>query len=334
MFVDRAKITVHGGCGGNGCVSFDRQKFKRVGPPNGGHGGDGGSIVVRADRNLATLSDYIYQPMYRADSGGHGSSNNKHGRNGKDVVLRVPVGTLVRERDSEKLLGDLAAEDAEIVVAQGGHGGRGNSSFKSSTNRSPKRAEPGAEGETVHLAFELKILADIGLVGYPNAGKSTLVSAITHAHSRIASYPFTTLQPILGLLELPEYRTAVIADIPGIIEGAHRNIGLGHAFLRHIERCTMLIVLIDMGGVDQRNPCDDYRVMCEELEQYSYELSAKPHLVLANKMDLVQASDNLAAFRTCYADVEVLPISALEGLGLDELLGRILEMLKERRPGF
>jgi GTP-binding protein len=323
MFIDRAKITVHGGKGGNGCVSFARSKYKRYGPPDGGHGGDGGSVAMVADSNLATLSDYVYQPTYYADNGTHGSSNNKHGRRGKDVTLKVPVGTLVRERDSEELIADLDEAGARIVVAQGGRGGFGNAHFKSSTNRSPKQCESGLPGEVAHLALELKILADIGLVGYPNAGKSTLVSAITHAHSKIASYPFTTLQPILGLLELPDYRTAVIADIPGIIEGAHKNVGLGHAFLRHIERCKLLVVLLDMAGVDQRNPCDDYRVLLEELEQYTYEVAAKPRIVVANKMDVPASQEHLQEFRTCYDDVDVLPISALEGLGLEELRVRI-----------
>jgi GTP-binding protein len=332
MFIDKAKITVHGGRGGNGCVSFDRQKYKRYGPPDGGHGGDGGSVIMVADSNLATLSDFVYQPTYYAENGTHGSSNNKHGRRGKDAILRVPVGTLVYDRDTDELIADLSKAGTEITLAPGGRGGFGNAHFKSGTNRSPKQAEPGNPGATAHIALELKILADIGLVGYPNAGKSTLISAITHAHSKIAGYPFTTLQPILGLLELPDYRTAVIADIPGIIEGAHRNVGLGHAFLRHIERCQLLVVLIDMAAVDQRKPDDDYRVILDELEQYSYAISAKPQLVVANKMDLPAAADNLAEFKSRFDDVDVIAISALEGLGLDELRQQISKLVKTREP--
>ncbi len=323
MFIDVAKVTVIAGTGGNGCASFHRTRSNPRGGPDGGNGGNGGNVIIRADRNLATLCDFFYQPRYRGGSGKHGSSNNKHGANGDDVILRVPLGTLVRDTESGELLADLVEEDQEIVVAKGGRGGFGNVHYKSSTNRAPRLAQPGNEGEQHVLAFELKLMADIALVGYPNAGKSTLISATTHAHAKIASYPFTTRQPILGLLELPDFRRAVIADIPGLIKGAHRNVGLGHAFLRHVERCSMLLVILDMAGVDQRDPGDDYAVLLNELVQYNPELVQRPRLVVANKMDLPAAADNLSAFKASHPDVEIISVSALEGIGLDVLLDRL-----------
>lgn len=326
MFIDTATITVQGGHGGRGCASFHRTKYNRHGTPDGGNGGKGGDVIVQADHNLATLCDYIYQSHYEAGAGGNGGSNNKHGKRGEDVILRVPVGTIVRTEEGE-VLADLCAHGQRVVVARGGAGGYGNVHFKSSTNRSPRYAEPGLPGERRTLVLELKIMADIGLVGFPNAGKSTLISAITRAHSKIASYPFTTLKPVLGILELPDYSTAVIADLPGLVEGAHRNVGLGHDFLKHIERCTILLILLDMAGVDQRNPCDDYAVLLEELQQYSPELATRARLVVANKMDLPEAAKYLEEFRARYPEVRVVPISAREGIGLDKLIATIAEML-------
>jgi len=328
MFVDHAKIEVHGGRGGRGCASFHCTKYNRHGSPDGGNGGSGGTVLVRADRNLATLCDFIYQPISHAGDGGNGGNNKKHGRTGKDLVLRVPVGTIVRDGRSDATLADLKEDGAELVVANGGKGGFGNVHFKSSTNRSPRYAEPGDVGEHRRLDLELKIVADIGIIGFPNAGKSTLIMAITRAHSKIASYPFTTLQPVLGLLELPDYTTTVIADMPGIVEGAHRNVGLGHAFLKHIERTCILLVLLDMAGVDQRDPGDDYDVLMDELERYDAELAARPRLVVANKMDVEGAAKNLAAFKRTHRGVKVTQISALDGLGLDEVRQRIHELLE------
>ena len=329
MFIDKAKISVAAGDGGRGCCSFFRAKHNPKGGPDGGDGGNGGDVIIRADRNLATLCDYIYQPQYKAGRGAHGSSNQKHGANGEDVVLRVPLGTMVFDGESEVLIADLTKEGQEVVVAKGGIGGLGNARFKSSTNQAPRRVTPGTEGEARTLLLELKVMADVALVGYPNAGKSTFISATTKVHSRIASYPFTTLAPILGILEFKDYKTAVIADIPGLIEGAHRNVGLGHAFLKHVERCRTLLVIIDMGAMDQRDPRDDYKVLLNELASYSEDLAARRKIVVANKMDLPDAKANLTKFKRRYKGLEVIPISAKDGIGLEEVTDKIHDVLEE-----
>lgn len=329
MFIDKAKISVAAGDGGRGCCSFFRAKHNPKGGPDGGDGGNGGDVIIRADRNLATLCDYIYQPQYKAGRGAHGSSNQKHGANGEDVVLRVPLGTMVFDGESEVLIADLTKEGQEVVVAKGGIGGLGNARFKSSTNQAPRRVTPGTEGEARTLLLELKVMADVALVGYPNAGKSTFISATTKVHSRIASYPFTTLAPILGILEFKDYKTAVIADIPGLIEGAHRNVGLGHAFLKHVERCRTLLVIIDMGAMDQRDPREDYKVLLNELASYSEDLAARRKIVVANKMDLPDAKANLTKFKRRYKGLEVIPISAKDGIGLEEVTDKIHDVLEE-----
>ncbi len=328
MFVDTARIEVHGGRGGRGCASFHTTKYNRHGAPDGGTGGRGGDVILHADRNLATLCDYLYQPAYRAEHGAPGGSSDKNGKMGATTVLRVPIGTIVRDESGAAII-DFAEDGQELIVAHGGCGGHGNRHFKSSTNRSPRYAEPGEDGEHKTLALELKLVADIGIVGFPNAGKSTLICGITRAHSKIASYPFTTLKPVLGLLELPDFTTAVIADMPGIVEGAHQNVGLGHAFLKHIERSSLLLVLLDMAGSDERDPRDDYRTLMDELGQYDAELAARPKLVVANKIDQEAAKKNLKAFRRAHRSLEVAEISALEGLGLDTLVTRIHLFLKE-----
>jgi len=328
MFIDIAKIKVSGGHGGKGCVSFLREKYKPFGGPDGGPGGNGGSVIIKADKNIATLADYFYQPICHADKGVNGGSNNKFGANGSDKILPVPVGTVVKDKFTQKIIADLDEAEKEVVVAKGGRGGKGNSYFKSSTNRTPRFAQPGEEGEEKELELELKILADIGLVGFPNAGKSTLISGITHAHSKIASYPFTTRQPILGLLEFPDFSTAVIADIPGLLEGAHKNVGLGHKFLRHVERCSILVVLLDMAGVDNRKPWDDYKILLNELSCYNEELGARTKIVVANKMDLPAAEENYIKFKEKYSELEVLQISALEGIGFEMLFEEFQKSLK------
>ena len=327
MFVDKAKIQVTAGDGGRGCCSFFRAKHNPKGGPDGGYGGDGGNVIMRADRNLATLCDYIYQPQYKAGRGEHGSSNQKHGQNGADVILRVPLGTMVFDDESEVLLADLTEEGQEIVVAKGGVGGLGNSRFKSSTNQAPRRVTPGTVGESRTLLLELKVMADIALVGYPNAGKSTFISAATKVHSRIASYPFTTLAPVLGILDFKDYSKAVIADIPGLIEGAHRNVGLGHAFLKHVERCRALLIIIDMGAMDQRDPRNDYAVLLNELASYDEELAAREKIVVANKMDLPDAKANLAKFKRKYKGLPVIPISAKDGIGIEDVVDKIHDVI-------
>ena len=331
MFVDKAKIVVAAGDGGRGCCSFFRAKHNPKGGPDGGDGGNGGNVIIRADRNLATLCDYIYQPQYRAGRGAHGSSNQKHGADGEDVILRVPLGTIVYDGDSDIMLADLTEEGQEIVVCKGGVGGLGNARFKSSTNQAPRRVTPGTEGETRTLNLELKVMADVALVGYPNAGKSTFISAATKVHSRIASYPFTTLAPILGILDFKDYSKAVIADIPGLIEGAHRNVGLGHAFLKHVERCRILLIIIDMGAMDQRDPRNDYAVLLNELASYSEELTERKKIVVANKMDLPDAKANLAKFKRKYKGLEVIPISAKDGIGIEDVTDKIHDVLNSTR---
>ena len=328
MFIDVAKIKVFGGHGGKGIVSFLREKYRPFGGPDGGPGGPGGSVIIKAAKNIATLSDYFYQPICRADNGVNGGSSNKYGAAGKDKILLVPVGTVVKERYTGEIIADLDVIDKEIVVAEGGRGGKGNAHFKTSTNRTPRLAQPGEEGEEKELELELKILADIGLVGFPNAGKSTLISGITHAHSKIASYPFTTKQPILGLLEFPDFSTAVIADIPGILEGAHKNVGLGHKFLRHVERCTILVILLDMAGIDNRDPWDDYEILLNELSCYDEELGGRTKIVVANKVDVPEAKENLLEFKEKFSELNVFEMSALEGLGFEEFVDELQKNLK------
>ncbi|MCK5852047.1 GTPase ObgE [bacterium] len=327
MFIDTAKIKVYGGKGGAGCVSFLRTKTQPRGGPDGGNGGRGGSVLIKADKQLATLSDYFYKPINKAEDGTSGGSTRKNGAYGNDLILKVPVGTIVRDVESGDVLADLNNNEIEITLAKGGRGGFGNLHFKSSTNRAPRESDSGRPGEGRELYLELKIMADAGLVGFPNAGKSTLISAITHAHSKIASYPFTTRQPILGLLEFDNYTTVVIADIPGLIDGAHRNVGLGHKFLRHVERCSLLVFIIDMGGVDNRDPCSDYEILLNELSLHNEELASRQSIVVANKMDLPDSKENLGNFAEKYPELKIIPISALEGIGLEKVTAELQNKL-------
>ncbi len=326
MFIDTAKIKVHGGNGGAGCVSFLRTKTQPRGGPDGGNGGRGGSVIIKADKQLATLCDYFYKPINKAENGTPGGSTRKNGAYGNNLILKVPVGTIVRDVESGDVLADLNKNEMEITLAKGGRGGFGNLHFKSSTNRAPRESDSGRPGEEKGLYLELKIMADAGLVGFPNAGKSTLISAITHAHSKIASYPFTTRQPILGLLEFDNYTTVVLADIPGLIDGAHRNVGLGHKFLRHVERCSLLLFVIDMGGVDNRDPRSDYEILLNELSLHNEELASRQSIVVANKMDIPDSKENLENFVKKYPELEIIPISALEGIGLE----KVVEELKKK----
>jgi len=283
-FVDQAIITVEAGTGGSGAEAFRREAGVPRGGPSGGNGGRGGDVIVRADAQLATLLDYRYQQHYRAERGEHGQGSNRTGRDGEDRVLRAPVGTILRDADTGELLGELLEDGQEIVVARGGRGGRGNAAFATSTRRAPRNWEPGAEGESRRLMLELKLFADVGLVGQPNAGKSTLLGAISAAEPKVADYPFTTLQPNLGVIQLPGNRSFVMADIPGIIEGAHEGRGLGLRFLRHIERTRTLAFLIP---VDAEDVQAEYELLREEVAGYSPELAAKPHCVVITKIDLL-----------------------------------------------
>lgn len=284
MFIDRVTIRVEAGTGGSGASSFRREKFVPMGGPDGGDGGRGGDVIVRGDRNLTTLLDYTYRDSWKAERGDHGSGSNRTGASGANVILPVPPGTVVRDVDTGAVLGDITRDGEEIVVARGGRGGRGNAKFASATHQAPREWEPGDEGETRALELELKLIADVGLVGQPNAGKSTLLSVISAARPKIADYPFTTLAPNLGVVALSGHRTFVVADIPGIIEGAAEGKGLGLQFLRHIERTRCLAFLIPIDAMDWQAEYDQLR---SEVRQYSEELAAKPHCVVFTKLDLL-----------------------------------------------
>jgi GTP-binding protein len=315
MFIDRVIVRVAAGTGGSGASSFRREKFVPMGGPDGGEGGKGGNILVRGDSNLATLLDYTYRDKWEAERGEHGSGGNRTGRSGDDQVLPVPPGTIVKDADSGEVLCEVLTSGEEHIVARGGRGGKGNSFFTSATHQSPREWQPGEEGELRTLEFELKLIADIGLVGKPNAGKSTLLSVISKARPKIADYPFTTLSPNLGVVQLSDARTFVVADIPGIIEGASEGKGLGHQFLRHIERTRMLAMMIPIDAMDWQ---EEYDTLRAEVAAYSEELARKPHCVVFTKLDLlgehyipeIEAPNAFAKFA----------ISAAARTGLDELL--------------
>lgn len=327
LFVDEAAITVHGGSGGDGCVSFRREKYVPRGGPDGGDGGRGGDVILVADRNLNTLVDLSHATKYAAGNGRSGMGKKKYGRSGKDVTIRVPVGTIVRNAESGDVLRDLVRDGERLVVVKGGRGGRGNARFATSTNRAPRRAEEGREGEGRTIRLELKLLADVGIVGLPNAGKSTLLSKLSHARPKIGAYPFTTRYPYLGIVKAGEYDTFVMADIPGLIEGAHKGAGLGDEFLRHIERTRIIVHMIDIVPQGGPEPLEAHKIIRRELKDYSEELAQKPEIVVANKMDIPGSVEALAALRA-KTGIDVLGISAITGGGLDDLLRAILVMLQ------
>jgi GTP-binding protein len=317
-FKDRVKIYAKAGSGGNGIVSFFRDKTTPLGGPDGGDGGHGGSIIFKGDTNEDSLNYLHYQPHQRAQSGGHGSGNNKHGRNGQDKIIPVPLGTVIKDPDTEEFIAEIIEEGQEVIIAKGGFGGLGNRRFKSSLNQAPRECREGTAGEEHTYRIELKLMADVGLVGYPSAGKSTLLTALTDASPKVAPYPFTTLNPILGTLIFENYTRIRIADIPGLIEGAAEGVGLGHYFLRHIERSKFLIFVIDMAATDNRNPVDDYRSLRKELQAYNIELADRPSLVVANKMDEAVAAKNLTEFKK-ETGLDPLPICAGLGEGCDKI---------------
>ncbi len=325
MFVDEVEIHVRAGDGGRGCVSFRREKFVPRGGPNGGDGGRGGSVSLEADEGLGTLLDFRYRRHYTAPRGGHGEGSDRHGANGGDLVLRVPVGTTVRERDTGLLLGDLTADGERLDIARGGRGGRGNARFATSTHRAPRHAEPGEAGEERGLRLELRLLADVGVVGFPNAGKSTLVARLSAARPKIADYPFTTLVPTLGLVRLDVERSFVIADVPGLIPGASEGKGLGLRFLRHLERTRLLVHLLDLDPATGRDPVEDWRTIQAELQAYSPELAARPQLLAANKIDLEGAAPQLKRVVAMgrRRRLPVFPLAARTGHGLAELRAAI-----------
>ena len=330
MFVDRAEITVKAGNGGNGCCSFRREAFVPKGGPNGGDGGDGGDVIFVASTGELTLSDFVFNRHFSAENGGDGRSKDMHGRRGQNLVIKVPLGTIIRNKETGDILADIDEAGAEVVIAKGGRGGRGNARFATPSNRAPREHEPGEVTEPLELGLELKLIADVALVGYPNAGKSTLLSRISNAHPKVAAYPFTTLHPVIGVMEYPDFRKVTVADIPGLIDGAHLNRGLGHYFLRHIERTKLLIYLVDLGGVDGRDPNDDVRILKNELEAYMEGLSSRAKIVLANKTDLVENQDVIDDFILNAEDgLEVIPISAKEDASFDQVKRRIRELLDE-----
>lgn len=325
-FVDRASIYVKAGDGGDGMSSFRREKYVPRGGPNGGDGGDGGDVLIRTDTNLSTLLDVVSQTEYYAEDGQHGSPRKRDGADGADVVIRVPVGTVVKDRDTGLILRDMNEPDLSIVVARGGKGGRGNAQFATSTNQAPTYCEEGKPGQQRRLELELKLVAEVGLVGKPNAGKSTLLSRISAAHPKVAAYPFTTLQPELGTVDAGVYQRFTVADMPGLIEGAHEGRGLGDQFLRHIERTRVLVHLVDAAPLDGSDPVEAYRTLREELKRYSPELSSKPEVVVASKMDLSEAKEGLERLQQ-NLDTDVLPVSSRTGDGLKEMISHILRVL-------
>lgn len=331
MFIDRARIFVQSGKGGDGMSSFRHEKFVPKGGPNGGDGGQGGNVVLVADRNVNTLVDFRFRRLFKAKPGGKGEGSNKYGRNAEDLLITVPVGTIVKDEETGQVMADLSRDGQRAIVAKGGRGGRGNWHFRTSANRTPTFAERGEPGEERWLRLELKVLADVGLLGYPSVGKSSILRKVSAAQPEVAAYHFTTLNPILGVVNLPDHRSFVMADIPGLIDGASEGVGLGHDFLRHIERTKILIHVVDVSGIEGRDPIEDYEKINAELAKYSDKLARKRQVVAANKIDLLGDSDNLERLMDYMAahGVEVYPICAMTGEGMDKLLERGWTMLEE-----
>jgi GTPase len=353
MFVDRIKVLAQAGKGGRGSVSFRREKFVPKGGPDGGDGGRGGDVILRADRHVDNLANLFYEPIIKAKNGSHGKGKKMAGRAGANKIVKVPVGTIVwpaeesqrpRPNSDKSRAGaqhptlnsgrfaiqpvvDLVRGGEEFVLCRGGGGGKGNVHFKSSRNRAPRQYTEGEEGEHGYFLLELRTIADAGLVGYPNAGKSTLLRKLSAARPKVAAYPFTTLHPVVGVMELPGYRHATIADIPGLIEGAHRGIGLGHEFLRHITRCPLLIFVIDVAGSEGRSPVEDLQNLRKEIDLYDPALSSRPWLVVANKMDLPNANENLEMLRERFPKISIFAISAAKGQGIDALKEALAERM-------
>ena len=341
MFVDEVGIHVGAGSGGRGCLAFRREKFVPRGGPSGGDGGHGGSVVIVASPHTNTLINYRFHPELTAERGAHGQGSNRTGRSGEDLELAVPIGTLVYEKtgnpaESYKLLADLATEGQRVLVARGGRGGMGNARFATSTNRAPRKVQPGEPGEEKDLRLELKLLADVGLVGFPNAGKSTLIARISAARPKIADYPFTTLAPNLGVVGLSGDRSFVVADVPGLIEGAHRGLGLGHQFLRHLERTKVLVHLVDIPGATGRDPVEDLDTLCRELQLFDATLAAKPQIVAANKIDTahpIEDAPRLAALerRANELGMPFFAVSGVTGAGVPDLLEAMWQRLASSR---
>ena len=328
-FVDSVAIRVAAGAGGNGCLSFRREKYVPKGGPDGGDGGRGGHVVLQTDINTDSLISLFFNPEQRAPSGGHGKGKQMHGRNGRDLVIKVPCGTEVWDSETEQKLCDLVSPGEEFLVARGGKGGLGNPHWQTSTHQTPFEHTDGQPGEERSLRLELKLMADVGLVGFPNAGKSSIVSKISHAHPKIAAYAFTTLNPIIGTVIYDEFSRFTVADIPGLVKNAHEGVGLGDRFLRHIERSGCLAYVLDMSGSEGRDPRDDYATLLNELKHYNAALLDRPFVVVANKMDLPEAAEHLAEFKRS-TGLKPIPVSAASGEGLEGLKQRLWKIV--RRP--
>lgn len=333
QFIDRVKIKVKAGRGGDGITAFRHEKYVPLGGPSGGDGGNGGNIIFIVDEGKTTLLDLRFNKQIVAENGENGKTKKMYGARGEDRIVKVPLGTIVKEENTGRIIADLTNKGQTAMIAKGGKGGRGNFHFKTSKNTAPQYSEAGDLGEELEIVVELKLLADVGLVGFPSVGKSTLLSVVSKARPEIADYHFTTLSPNLGVVQVPDGRSFVMADLPGLIEGASQGKGLGHQFLRHIERCRVILHVIDMGGQDGRDPVEDFRIINEELRQYEFRLLERPQIVLANKMDLEDASKNLARFKEVYPDIEIFETITLIAEGLDSVLYRIADLL-ETTPEF
>lgn len=329
MFLDVVKIKLRSGNGGDGAIAWRREKYEPSGGPAGGDGGDGGSIVLRASNNVQTLLDFKYKRHYFAGNGEPGRNKKQYGKKAEDLVLQVPVGTIVREAETGNLICDLNEDKQDFVVVRGGRGGRGNAKFSNSIRQAPRFAEPGEKGQEIEVILEVKLIADVGLIGLPNVGKSSLLSILSDAKPKIANYHFTTLSPNLGVVRVDDYNTYVIADIPGLIDGASQGLGLGHQFLRHVERTRLLVHVLDMAGSEGRDPLDDFKTISDELYKYNEKLKDKKLFVVANKMDLAGADENLERFKVKYPDLEVVETSAASTQGTKELKYFIYEKLKD-----
>lgn len=330
MFVDRVKIHVKGGNGGNGMVSFFRAKYITHGGPDGGDGGRGGDVIFVGDESMGTLMDFRYKRMFKAGNGQDGGKRNCFGKDGESVVIKVPVGTVIREAESGKIMADITKHGEEKILIHGGKGGKGNQHFATPTRQAPRYAEPGRVAKEYDVILELKLIADVGLIGFPNVGKSTLLSMVTNANPKIANYHFTTLAPNLGVVEGRYGDSFVLADIPGLVEGASEGVGLGHAFLRHVERTKVFIHVVDAGGVEGDDPVENVRKINQELEAYNPELMKRPQVIAANKTDIPGSEENVERLKEAYEKegFEVFPISAATNKGLDELLTKVAEILK------
>lgn len=329
MFVDQVKIFVKGGDGGNGMVAFRREKYVPKGGPAGGDGGRGANVIFVVEEGLRTLMDFRYQRHFKANRGEHGMSKGQHGRGAEDMVVKVPPGTVVIDDDTKEIIADLTVHGERAVVAKGGRGGRGNIRFATPANPAPEISENGEPGQERYIVLELKVLADVGLVGFPSVGKSTLLSIVSAAKPKIAEYHFTTIVPNLGVVETEDGRSFVMADLPGLIEGAHEGVGLGHQFLRHIERTRVIVHVIDMSGLEGRDPYQDYVTINQELKEYNLRLMERPQIIVANKMDMPEAEENLAKFKEqVKEDYPIYPISAITRQGLRDLLFAIADLLQ------